>query len=1082
MAQTRKDRAIPGFTAEQSKALFREFSRRDEALQALADRDASTQIYTATLTARANQFLRVAPASSAGMAVLLPPPKRTVPGDRVTISLEGAAGPLRVVCTPNQGDDARVELGTVNRQTRATYTVPGLIELVSNGDDNWQSSSEFPAESPAGGSIDAQYVLGAASTSLPSAAVGTDTTEVDFGFTPGGAATWQLRDGSVVLERLENIPDQTVLGNDTGAPDNPQPVTIHQGLDWIPRATGSEWVFAPLAGIATVGDFLDFNPNDPLTLGIWTVASVYTGSNVINKFDGSNRGYAMQFTGASKARFSLSSAVGVAATVDTTAVIPPGMHHIIVSIDGSGLAAGVRIYIDGVLVAMTTVLDTLAGGATTNAASLAFGVFGASTQVLDTAVWDVQLTAAQVLEAYGAGAPPDLNLLPTAPPPVGWWRFDSSDTVGAGGIADHSTGNHDATAGGGLAPTAVGGIGVIPARGMTVWEVIPPGATDTVLTSLGTAAVPQFRRLPASLTGADGRDGDDGRDGAPGQKGDKGDRGQAGDPGRDGEDGRDGVDGTPGTAGSAGTPGAAGATGSKGDQGDPGRDGDDGRDGLDGAPGQPGAKGDRGDSGRDGVDGEDGRDGLPGAVGATGASGGGGSSAIAVAVAVNLGTVPLWSGSFDITGLSGLTLNAPVLVSTGVNTSDPTESEEQIAASGIAISTTTVRVYWESLNGPVYGTRTFNYLVATSVTVATGAVSVEDDNVSILTAATILNFAGSLSATNAGSGQADIEYQGTTSEVTLTGVTGNQGTVDVSALLCGGALNLQIVAAWSIEGFTARAEGFWFVLSVNNIDFDGTLLDDVNSPAAGADSMRITNEENFVARAMQVLLYYRDGKWRLICGGSQTGRLVAYTEYSTGSGTHTYAEPTRFRIAELVGGGGGGGGIVAGGSAVQSAGSGGGQAGACITSSGAVTGGSTAAYAVGAGGPGVSGANGTAGTDTTLAGATTAIGGDFGSVNTPAAAANVADGGGDNATGNQGSPGDPGFALAGAVLAIAGKGGDGPDGGGGFAPSRTTAGSTNGSSGRLAGAGGSGAANLGNGGAGTGGSGRVGRIRIWEYS
>jgi hypothetical protein len=211
------------------------------------------------------------------------------------------------------------------------------------------------------------------------------------------------------------------------------------------------------------------------------------------------------------------------------------------------------------------------------------------------------------------------------------------------------------------------------------------------------------------------------------------------------------------------------------------------------------------------------------------------------------------------------------------------------------------------------------------------------------------------------------------------------------------------------------------------------------------------------------------------------GVLVAYTQYTTGSGTHTYNALTKFRIAELVGGGGAGGGTIGGAGGTSAAG-GGGQAGSCEITSGTVTGGAGVAYAVGALGAGVSGANGNAGSDTTLAGATTAAGGDFGNVGTAAAGANRADGGGNNATSPQGSPGLTGFALAGAVLAIAGAGGNGPDGGGGFAPTRTTAGSTNGSSGRGAGSGGSGAANLANGGNGTGGSGFSGRIRIWEYS
>ena len=122
--------------------------RIDDSLAELGERDASTLIRQATLVARSNQYLRVSP-PAAGMALLLPSPKRTAPGDRVTISLEAPAGPLRVACVPNQGEGRQVTLGLVNGAERATFTAAGVIELVSNGDTGWTSATEHPAEAAA---------------------------------------------------------------------------------------------------------------------------------------------------------------------------------------------------------------------------------------------------------------------------------------------------------------------------------------------------------------------------------------------------------------------------------------------------------------------------------------------------------------------------------------------------------------------------------------------------------------------------------------------------------------------------------------------------------------------------------------------------------------------------------------------------------------------------------------------------------------------------------------------------------------------------------------------------------------------
>lgn len=243
----------------------------------------------------------------------------------------------------------------------------------------------------------------------------------------------------------------------------------------------------------------------------------------------------------------------------------------------------------------------------------------------------------------------------------------------------------------------------------------PPGTP-------GTAGPPG---IPGN-DGNDGLDGRDGADGAPGQPGIQGPQGIPGNDGVDGQDGRDGVDGPPGQPGAAGSAGATGPQGPQGIPGNDGVDGSDGRDGVDGTPGTPGSagtpgatgatgpQGPQGIPGNDGVDGQDGRDGVdgpPGAPGATGASGVVGS--VLNTAVVDFG-VPALSGSFQITGLSGLVVNTPIAVSMAVNTADPTDSEQQCLITGIATSASVITCYWYGASDYMSGLKTVQYITSTA--------------------------------------------------------------------------------------------------------------------------------------------------------------------------------------------------------------------------------------------------------------------------------------------------------------------------------------------------------------------------------
>ena len=82
----------------------------------------------------------------------------------------------------------------------------------------------------------------------------------------------------------------------------------------------------------------------------------------------------------------------------------------------------------------------------------------------------------------------------------------------------------------------------------------------------------------------------------------------------------------------------------------------------------------------------------------------------------NLGTVPRLSGSFQITGLSGLTPGDHVLIvqAPGPYTGKGTladESSDMVMANGYVLSATVIQVYWQSVKSPMRGNIKFNYKI-----------------------------------------------------------------------------------------------------------------------------------------------------------------------------------------------------------------------------------------------------------------------------------------------------------------------------------------------------------------------------------
>jgi hypothetical protein len=244
--------------------------------------------------------------------------------------------------------------------------------------------------------------------------------------------------------------------------------------------------------------------------------------------------------------------------------------------------------------------------------------------------------------------------------------------------------------------------------------------SSQILAGQGINILKQPNRIVISSAipmGGDGG-GEEGGEGPPGPQGPAGPSGPAGPTGSsglsvfyayDGEDGEDGLPGLPGPQGFTGSAGATGAAGSPGIPGIDGLDGERGEDsfipgpiGLTGATGATGATGPQGIMGPPGYDAEEPLEPLmiPGPQGIQGPAGGGGGGGLTFTdFTKDLGAAER-SGTFDITGLSGLTPDKNVLI---VQTMQPISSKgdardefelQPIILTGYVVDANTIRALW----------------------------------------------------------------------------------------------------------------------------------------------------------------------------------------------------------------------------------------------------------------------------------------------------------------------------------------------------------------------------------------------------
>jgi len=192
---------------------------------------------------------------------------------------------------------------------------------------------------------------------------------------------------------------------------------------------------------------LDFDYLDAFSVSAWIRLNSNGAYVIASKMAASStyRGWALETASGPSLQFSMYNDFtgGNRMSVRTTSIIPAGAsqsyystwHHVVMTkTSGSSAASSVKLYIDGVEITSKTVnFDTLTA-TTLNTASAQIGRRSDGSALYfngnldDVAVYNKELSAAEVTTIFNSYDPPDLTVTGPTANLVGYWKLGDGDT------------------------------------------------------------------------------------------------------------------------------------------------------------------------------------------------------------------------------------------------------------------------------------------------------------------------------------------------------------------------------------------------------------------------------------------------------------------------------------------------------------------------------------------------------------------------------------------------------------------------------------------------------------------------------
>jgi hypothetical protein len=224
-------------------------------------------------------------------------------------------------------------------------------------------------------------------------------------------------------------------------------------------AVRERWYFDGINDEIRLGDTFNFERTDSFTLAAWVqidgIPNVFPRIWSRGRYSDSRQIFIAldQATGSFLFQIGGGSVTpAIIISVRSTNPLPTNTPlHVAATYDGSSLAAGVTLYVNGAPVAMTVSSDTLGANNVAGVGDASISSAGRSWQgaMHDVAVWNDELSGVEIGDVYNGGVAPDLLGLSTAANLQGWWVLDAADSAGPLGVRDQSgLGRHGTSYGG----------------------------------------------------------------------------------------------------------------------------------------------------------------------------------------------------------------------------------------------------------------------------------------------------------------------------------------------------------------------------------------------------------------------------------------------------------------------------------------------------------------------------------------------------------------------------------------------------------------------------------------------------------